>query len=64
MSMQFFIKIQPSHGSQWVDFLCGGGEEYLLIFGNCYNAKTKADYTTFDYRGYLYNCSKSCFERI
>lgn len=41
-----------------------GGEEYLLIFGNCYNAKTKADYTTFDYRGYLYNCSKSCFERI
>lgn len=57
MSMQFFIKIM-----RWAYAL--GGEEYLLIFGNCYNAKTKADYTAFDYRGYLYNCSKYCFERI
>lgn len=58
MSMQFFIKIRRS------SFYALGGEEYLLIFGNCYNAKTKADYTAFDYHGYLYNCSKSCFERI
>ena len=35
-------------------FTKGSDEEYLLIFGNCFNPKTKADYDTFDYRGYLY----------
>ena len=39
-------------------------EEYLLIFGNCFNSKTKADYDTFDYRGYLYNRQTRRFDRI
>lgn len=42
----------------------GSDEEYLLIFGNCYNPKTKADYTEFDYRGYLYNHLTQRFDRI
>lgn len=39
-------------------------EEYLLIFGNCFDSKTKADYDTFDYRGYLYNRQTRRFDRI
>ena len=42
----------------------GSDEEYLLIFGNCFNSKTKADYDTFDYRGYLYNRQTQRFDRI
>lgn len=42
----------------------GTTEEYLMIFGNCYNPKTKADYTEFDYRGYLYNHISHRFDRI
>lgn len=45
-------------------FAKGGDEEYLLIFGNCFNPKTKADYDTFDYRGYLYNRQTQRFDRI
>ena len=45
-------------------FAKGGDEEYLLIFGNCFNSKTKADYDVFDYRGYLYNWQKQRFDRI
>ncbi len=45
-------------------FAKGSDEEYLLIFGNCFNAKTKADYDTFDYRGYLYNRQTRHFDRI
>lgn len=45
-------------------FAKGSDEEYLLIFGNCYNPKTKADYDTFDYRGYLYNRQTRRFDRI
>ena len=41
----------------------GNDEAYLLIFGNCYDAKTKADYDTFDYRGYLYNHQTQRFDR-
>ena len=42
----------------------GSDEEYLLTFGNCFNSKTKADYDTFDYRGYLYNRQTRRFDRI
>ena len=45
-------------------FTKGSDEEYLLIFGNCFNSKTKADYDTFDYRGYLYNRQTRRFDRI
>lgn len=45
-------------------FAKGSDEEYLLIFGNCFNPKTKADYDTFDYRGYLYNRQTGRFNRI
>lgn len=45
-------------------FAKGSDEEYLLIFGNCFNSKTKADYDTFDYRGYLYNRQTRRFDRI
>lgn len=45
-------------------FAKGSDEEYLLIFGNCFNSKTKADYDTFDYRGYLYNRQMRRFDRI
>lgn len=42
----------------------GMEEEYLLIFGNCYNPRTKSDYNVFDYRGYLYNQQTHKFDRI
>lgn len=42
----------------------GNDEEYLFIFGNCFDSKTKADYDTFDYRGYLYNRQTRHFDRI
>ena len=45
-------------------FAKGSDEEYLLIFGNCFNPQTKADYDTFDYRGYLYNRQTRRFDRI
>lgn len=45
-------------------FAKGSDEEYLLIFGNCFSPKTKADYDTFDYRGYLYNRQTRRFDRI
>ena len=45
-------------------FAKGIDEEYLLIFGNCFNPKMKADYNTFDYRGYLYNRQTRRFDRI
>ncbi len=45
-------------------FAKGSDEEYLLIFENCFDPKTKADYDTFDYRGYPYNRLTQCFGRI
>lgn len=45
-------------------FAKGSDEEYLLIFGNCFAPKTKTDYNTFDYRGYLYNRQTRRFDRI
>ena len=45
-------------------FVKGNDEEYLLIFGNCFNSKTRADYDIFDYRGYLYNRQTQRFDRI
>lgn len=45
-------------------FSYGTDEEYLLIFCNCYNPKSKADYNIFDYRGYLYNHFTKRFDRI
>ena len=54
-----------AHWMQEVKALAkGNDEEYLLIFGNCFNSKTKADYDVFDYRGYLYNWQKQRFDRI
>lgn len=42
----------------------GDDEEYLLIFGNCFNPKTRAGYDSFDYRGYLYNRQVRRFDKI
>ena len=42
----------------------GTTEEYLVIFGNCYNPRLKADYDVFDYRGYLYNQLTHRFDKI
>lgn len=40
----------------------GTTEEYLIIFGNCKH--NGADYSVFDYRGYLYNQLTHRFDRI
>lgn len=41
------------------------GEEYLIIIGNGEPGdKSKGGYTSFDYRGYLYNYGKKKFERL
>ena len=41
------------------------GEEILIILGNGCSKKTKkSDYTSFDYRGYLYNYSSELFDEI
>ena len=43
----------------------GIDEEYLIILGNgCNHATGEADYTSFDYKGYLYNWDKKEFEII
>ncbi len=40
-------------------------EELLIILGNGCSKKTrKSDYTSFDYRGYLYDFSQSKFEEL
>ena len=43
----------------------GKDEEYLIILGNgCNHATGESDYTSFDYKGYLYNWDNKEFEKI
>lgn len=43
----------------------GIDEEYLIILGNgCNHVTDEVDYTSFDYKGYLYNWDNKEFEKI